>query len=294
MLTSELIRKIRKIEISTRRLVSETFAGQYHSLFKGQGIEFAEVRPYIPGDEIRFIDWNVSARQNSLFVKRFAEERELTVLIIADVSGSTRFGSRERLKSEIIAEISAILAFSAIDNKDKVGAILFSDKIEKYIPPKKGKKHVLSIISEILSFVPQSNKTDIGNALKYAMNILKRRAVIFLLSDFMGEGYEREIAIVSRKHDLVAFRLYDPLERVINLPFEISLTDPETGTSCVVDNTEYNTRNKITKRLSEMEIYTKNLFAKNDIDYLDMDITKDYTASLVKFFRLRQKEAMRR
>lgn len=291
MLTAELLKKIRKIEISTRRVVSETFAGQYHSVFKGQGIEFAEVRPYTSGDEIRFIDWNVSARQNSLFVKRFAEERELTVMIIADLSGSTHFGSIGRLKSEVIAEISAILAFSAIDNKDRVGAILFTDGIERYIPPMKGRRHVLSIISEILSFTPRSRKTDIRNALKFAMNILKRRSVIFLLSDFMDKGFEKELTIASKKHDLVAFRLYNTLERTMNLPFEISMMDPESDELCIINNTDYNTHSRIGRSFSEREANIRDLFKKGDLDYLDLDISSDYIASLVRFFRLRQKEA---
>ncbi len=293
MLTAEILKKIRKIEISTRRVVSETFSGQYHSVFKGQGIEFSEVRPYIAGDEIRFIDWNVSARQNSLFVKRFAEERELTVFIIADVSGSTLFGSRSALKSEIIAEISSIIAFSAIDNKDKVGAILFTDRVEKYIPPKKGRKHVLSIISEIMSYRAQSRKTGIDNALRYALNILRRRSVVFLLSDFIDKGFEKSLSIASRKHDLIAVRLSDPAESGLNLPFGLSVRDPESGEEYVIDTTRYQNAQELKRFISASSSHISEIFRKNDIDYLDIDISADYVAALIKFFRMRQRRNRR-
>ncbi len=293
MLTAELLKKIRKIEISTRKIVSETFSGQYHSLFKGQGIEFSEVRPYIPGDEIRFIDWNVSARQNSLFIKRFAEERELTVFIMADVSGSTQFGSRLALKSEVIAEISSILAFSAIDNKDKVGAILFTDKVEKYIPPKKGRKHVLSIISEIIAFKPESKRTGIDSALRYTLNILKRRAVVFILSDFIDKGFEKSLNIASRKHDLIAIRIIDPLEGGTELPFILTVRDPESDDEFMVDVTGYQINSSINKHINGYNNYITEIFKKNDVDYLDIDISKDYTASLIRFFRMRQRKIRR-
>lgn len=289
MLTTELLKKLRKIEISTRRVVSETFSGQYHSVFKGQGIEFSEVRPYIIGDEIRFIDWNVSARQNSLYVKRFVEERELTVFIIADISGSTFFGSNISLKSEIIAEIASIIAFSAIDNKDKVGAILFTDKVERYIPSKKGRNHVLSIISEIMSYKPQSYKTNINNALKYALNTIKRRSVIFLLSDFLDSGYEKTLMIASKKHDLIAIRLIDPYEAGLNLPYNLALKDPETGDEFVIDASEYSNSQGLKKFTLEFSSRVNELFKKNDIDYLEVDISKDYIPTLTKFFKMRQR-----
>jgi len=293
MLTGELLRKIRKIEITTKKVVSETFSGQYHSVFKGQGIEFSEVRPYIPGDDVRFIDWNVSARQNSLFVKRFSEERELTVFIVADVSGSTGYGSRKRLKSEIIAELSSIFAFSAIWNKDKVGAILFTDKVERYIPPKKGNKHVLSIISEILSFEPESKRTDIDRAIRFALNVLKRRAVIFLLSDFIGTGFDRSLGILARKHDTIAIRLFDPTERKIDLPLLISLQDPESGEDLILDNSHYNTNMRLQKFIAEYEQGIREIFKKNQVDFLEIDITADYVPPLVRLFRMRQKEQSR-
>ncbi|MCX7943935.1 MAG: DUF58 domain-containing protein [Deltaproteobacteria bacterium] len=293
MLTIELLKKIRKIEISTKKAVSETFSGQYHSVFKGQGIEFSEVRPYIVGDEIRFVDWNVSARQNSLFVKRFVEERELTVFIIADVSGSTLFGSASSLKSEIIAEISSILAFSAIDNKDKVGAILFSDKIERYIPPKKGRKHVLSIISEIMSHKPQSFKTGIDNALRYTLNTLKRRSVIFLLSDFIDSGFEKSISIVSKKHDLIAIRLIDPYETGVNLPFYLTVRDPESDDEYIIDVMRYQNSQYIKRFYQDFSTKISDIFKKNDIDYLEVDISQDYIAPLTKFFKMRQKRNVR-
>ncbi len=293
MLTAEILKKIRKIEISTRKAVSETFSGQYHSVFKGQGIEFSEVRQYIVGDEIRFIDWNVSARQNSLFVKRFAEERELTVFIVADVSGSTLFGSKTALKSEIIAEISSIIAFSAIDNKDKVGAILFSDRVEKYIPPKKGKKHVLSIISEIMSYRAISKKTSIDNALRYALNILKRRSVVFLLSDFIDTGFEKSLLIASRKHDLIAIRLTDPYETGINLPFRIMVRDSEENDEYMIDMTDYRNREELKKFVSTFNSRTTEIFKKNDIDFLDIDVFRDYITPLTKFFEMRKRRNRR-
>ncbi|MCX7957662.1 MAG: DUF58 domain-containing protein [Deltaproteobacteria bacterium] len=293
MLTAELLKKIRKIEITTRRAVSETFSGQYHSVFKGQGIEFSEVRPYVAGDEIRFIDWNVSARQNSLFVKRFSEERELTVFIIADVSGSTLFGSHLSLKSEIIAEISSILAFSAIDNKDKVGAILFSDRVERYIPPKKGRKHVLSIISEMVSYRASSRRTGIDNALRYMLNVLKRRSVVFLLSDFIDSGFEKSLSIASRKHDLIAIRLTDPHEKGFTLPFTLSVADPESGDEFVIDTTGYRNREELRKFAGSTDSLIRDMFRKNDIDYLDIDISTDYIAALVRFFKMRERRNRR-
>ena len=228
METSELLKKVRKIEIKTKGLSKQVFSGEYHSAFKGRGMAFSEVRNYIPGDEIRTIDWNVTARFNEPYVKVFEEERELTVMLIVDISGSESFGSDELLKREFIAEIGAVLAFSATQNNDKIGAILFSDQIELYIPPKKGRKHILRIIRELIEFKPNSNLTNIGDVVQHFNNLVKKRAIAFLISDFIGQNLEKALKITAKKHDLIALRIYDQREK--ELP-NVGLTLFEDGES---------------------------------------------------------------
>src|SRR5262245_5078195 len=231
MLTRELLKRIRKIEIVTERLVRDRMAGQYHSVFKGRGIAFSEVRHYMPGDDIRLIDWNVSARMNDVYIKLFTEEREMTVMLMCDMSASGRFGSRIQEKRELSAELAAVLAFSAIRNNDRVGLIIFTDEVEKFVPPKKGKKHVLRVISEILSFQPRRPRTDLGAALEFVGRVARRRAVGFLISDFLAPtpSYERALRITAGRHDLIPVTITDPLEEGLPAIGLIELEDPETG-----------------------------------------------------------------
>src|SRR3954466_7552018 len=237
MLPRELLKRIRKIEIVTERLVRDRMAGQYHSVFKGRGIAFEEVRPYIPGDDIRFIDWNVTARMNEAYVKLFSEEREMTVLLVVDMSASGRFGSRQGEKRDLAAELAAVLAFSAIRNNDRVGLIIFTDEVERFVPPKKGKKHVLRVISEILSYVPRSPRTHLGAGLDFLGRIARRRAVAFLVWAFLApvSQYERALRIASRRHDLIPVTVTDPLEEALPEVGLIELEDPETGELVVFD-----------------------------------------------------------
>src|SRR5262252_6799443 len=235
MLPKELIRRIRKLEITTRKVVSDVLAGQYHSVFKGRGMAFSEVRQYQPGDEIRIIDWNVTARMNEAYVKVFTEQRELTVILVVDISASEEFGSHATLNSEIAAEVTAQIAFSAIANNDRVGLILFADKVEKVIPPKKGRKHVLRVVSDILSHRPASKGTDLNVGLNYLSRVAKRKAVTFLISDFLASNFETSLRIVGRKHDLVPVMLTDPLEDAFPSIGLVELEDPESGRRVLVD-----------------------------------------------------------
>jgi len=235
MLTKELLKQVRQIEIRTKGLVNQVFSGEYHSVFKGRGMEFSEVREYQFGDDIRNIDWNVTARFGHPFIKVFEEERELTVMLMVDISGSLMFGSVSKTKQRVAAELTAILAFSALKNNDKVGLILFTDKIEKFVPPRKGNKHVLRIIREVLSFQPEGNATDIGSALEYMNGAIKKRSIVFLLSDFMDDGYEKILRIVGKKHDLIGVVLDDRRETEIPKMGLIKLTDAETNQERWVD-----------------------------------------------------------
>src|SRR3954469_21379106 len=255
MLTRELLKKIRKIEIVTERLVRDRMAGQYHSVFKGSGIAFSEVREYMPGDDIRLIDWNVSARMNEPYVKLFVEEREMTVLLLVDMSASGRFGSRDQEKRELAAELAAVLAFSAIRNNDRVGLIIFTDEVERFVPPKKGKKHVLRVISEILSYRPRSTHTAISAGLEFLGRIARRRAVAFLVSDFLAPPteYERALRITARRHDLVPVTVTDPLEEALPSVGLVELEDPETGDIVVFDTSGRDARkfNEDSRRMRE-------------------------------------------
>jgi uncharacterized protein (DUF58 family) len=237
MLSKEMLRKIRTIEIVTERLVRDRMAGQYHSVFKGSGISFSEVRQYAPGDDIRLIDWNVSARMNDAYIKLFTEEREMTVLLLVDMSASGRFGSVGQEKRELAAELAAVVAFSAIRNNDRVGLVVFTDRVEKFVPPKKGKKHVLRVVSEILSFEPQHRGTRIAAGLDFLGHVARRRAVAFLVSDFLAplESYERPLRIASRRHDIIPITVTDPLEETLPRVGLVEMEDPETGELVVFD-----------------------------------------------------------
>ena len=283
----EIIKRIRKIEIKTRGLSKNIFSGEYHSAFKGVGMSFAEVRAYKYGDEVKNIDWNVTARTNEPYVKTFEEERELTVMLLIDISKSTFFGSKSKLKSEVAAEISAVLAFSAITNNDKVGAILFTDKIEKFIPPKKGKKHILRIIREIIFFQPENRGTDLGMALKYLNNVNKKRSIVFILSDFMTEGYETPLRLAGKKHDVIGIHIFDKAEFSLPSIGLVKIIDPETGDKKIIDTGSKSLKKQYEKNYAENFKYFKNNFNKIGLDTVEIGVKDDYTLALHKFFKRR-------
>ena len=290
MLPKEVIKKIRKIEIRTKKLVNDVFSGEYHSIFKGRGMEFQEVREYQPGDDIRIIDWNVTARYGFPFVKKYQEERELTVLILLDASSSGKFGTVEKMKSELAAEICSLLAFSAIKNNDKVGMIIFTDQIEKFIPPKKGRSHVLRLIREVLYYQPQSFGTDMALALDFLGKVLNRRAVVFLVSDFLSSGYDKPLKIANRKHDLIGIKITDPRELELPEIGFLELEDAETGEQILVD-----TDNPIVRKQfalftnSERERLEKKFRAIN-LDNIEVFTDKSYINPLMSFFKKRAKK----
>ena len=289
MIPKEILKKVKRLEITTRGLVNDVFSGEYHSVFKGRGMEFSEVREYQIGDDIRTIDWNVTARMGHPFVKVFEEERELTVMLIVDVSSSGNFGTYERMKGEIAIEICALLAFSAIKNNDKVGLIIFTDEIEKFIPPKKGKAHVLRVLRELLYHEPQGTKTDIGGALEYLNRVSKRRSVVFLVSDFINTGYEKALQIANRRHDIVAITMTDPRE--VELPDVgfIELEDAETGETILVDTSYSEVRNLYSKQSSDDIQNRLKLFKSINVDHIDIRTDQPYIEPLIRFFRMRAK-----
>jgi len=286
--TTEIFKKVRKIEIKTRGLSSQIFSGHYHSSFKGKGMAFSEVREYQFGDDIRNIDWNVTARFNHPFVKIFEEERELTVMLLIDVSGSNEFGTQKQLKEDQMTEIAAVLAFSAIQNNDKVGVIFFSDKIEKFIPPKKGTSHILRIIRELIDFHPESQKTDISEGLRYLTNAIKKRCTAFIISDFMDRDFNNALKIARNKHDVVALRVYDSREK--ELP-NIGLTkvfNKETGKRMWVDTSSSKTREDYRRWWREHDEYLHKLFLKSGVDSAHISTDQDYVKPLVGLFKRRE------
>ena len=289
MIPAELLKKIRKIEIHTNRLVNDLFGGEYESVFKGQGIEFADVREYVPGDDIRTIDWNVTARSNQAFVKKFVETRELTVIFAVDMSGSQYYGSQDKLKSEIAAEITAILAFSAVKNNDKTGLLICTDEVEKFIPVKKGRNHALRVIREILGYQPRKHRTRLSQALEYLHQVLTRTAVIFLISDFIDEGYEKALKILSRNHDVIAVHIQDPLEQKIPSVGLLNLQDRETGETVLVDtgSGEFQERYQDNARLKKEAI--DKLFKRLQIDRINIPANASYVEPLFKFFKSRER-----
>ncbi len=289
MLTKELLKQVKQIEIRTRGMVNEVFSGEYHSVFKGRGMEFSEVREYQIGDDIRNIDWNVTARYGHPFVKIFEEERELTVMLLVDMSGSLMFGSYEKTKQRIAAELSAILAFSAMKNNDKVGLILFTDQIEKFVPPRKGKSHVLRIIREVLSFEPQGNKTDLKGALEYFHHTIKKKSIVFLLSDFIDQNYEKILKIVGKKHDLIGMLLEDPRERELPKAGLIKFKDSETNETRWLDTSSRKVQDWFSKYIKDTEEFRRDLFVKSKLDIIRIDASKSYVKPLVDFFKLREK-----
>lgn len=287
METNELLKKVRKIEIKTRGLSQNIFAGEYHTVFKGRGMTFAEVREYQYGDDVRAIDWNVTARFGRPFIKIFEEERELTVILLVDVSGSLDFGTSNQFKKQITTELAATLAFSTIQNNDKVGAIFFSDKIEKFIPPKKGKKHVLHIIRELLVFTPESNKTDVSGALKYFTNAIKKRSTAFIISDFMDSGFERNLSIANNKHDIVALQVFDEREGELPDVGMIKLKDAETGERVWIDTSDKRLRTSYKHQWNERQLQLQKIFKQSGVDSVSMSTKDDYVRALMKLFKLR-------
>jgi len=286
-ISRELLKKVKRIEISTRSVVNEVFSGEYHSVFKGRGMEFSEVREYQPGDDIRTIDWNVSARMGHPYVKIFEEERELTVMLLVDVSSSGNFGTSHQLKREVAAELSAVLAFSAIKNNDKVGLIIFSDQIEKYIPPRKGKKHVLRVIREILFYKPKDAQTNIGNALEFLTRVLKRRSTVFLISDFLSEGYEQSLQLANKKHDIIAVSIIDPREITLPDVGIIDLEDAETGETVLVDTSSAQLRREFFSNNSERYQNRDGYFKSIGVDHIVVHTDRSYVEPVVRFFKLR-------
>lgn len=293
MIPKEILKKVRQIEIRTNRLVDSALGGQYHSAFRGLGMEFEEVREYQPGDEIRSIDWNVTARTGTPYIKRFREERELTVLTLVDVSLSERFGSGLQEKAELAAELSAVLAFSAIRNGDKVGTVLFTDKVEKYIPPKKGKKHVLRLVREILEYRPTSGGTNLGEALGFLARVIKRRATVFVISDFIATDFEKALAAVRNKHDVIAIRTSDPREASIPNVGLITLEDAETGEIVVVDSRSRRVRETFQTRSEAERARQEELLQSLKIDELEVTTGKPYVKELSNFFQMRGKKMYR-
>ena len=289
MITKELLKQVRQIEIRTKGLVNHLFSGEYHSVFKGRGMEFSEVREYQFGDDIRNIDWNVTARFGHPFIKVFEEERELTVILMVDLSGSLMFGSVSKTKRRVAAELSAILAFSALKNNDKVGLILFTDKIEKFVPPRKGNKHVLRIIRDMLSYEPDGNATDIKGALEFMNGAIKKRSIVFLLSDFMDEGYEKILRAVGKKHDLIGVILDDRRENELPDVGLIKLADAETGQERWIDTSSKRVKNVMKKTREEAINKRNSMFLTSRLDRINVQTGKDYIKPLVQFFRVRER-----
>ncbi|MEE2873611.1 MAG: DUF58 domain-containing protein [Candidatus Latescibacterota bacterium] len=289
MIPKEILDKVRLIEIRTRNMMNNLFAGEYHSVFKGRGMEFAEAREYQPGDDVRHIDWNVTARVGSPFIKVFDEEREMTVMLLVDVSASGAFGSQQQMKGEVGVEVSALLAFSAIQNNDRVGLLIFTDEVEVFVPPKKGRKHVLRVIRELLYFQPQGRRTSIAGALEYLGRVLHRRSVVFVVSDFQDVGYETALRHLSRRHDLIAVSLSDPREwRLPDVGF-INLQDAETGEQVLVDSGHQGVREFYAAEQEAAVERRGVLFRKTGVDEIAIDATKPYVDPLIHFFRARMK-----
>ena len=289
MSTIELLKKVRKIEIKTKGLSNHIFSGEYHTAFKGKGMAFSEVREYQPGDDVRSIDWNVTARYNSPFVKVFEEEREMTVILLIDVSGSSDFGTQTQLKREVATEIAAVLAFSAINNNDKIGVIFFSDKIEKFIPPKKGKSHILRIIRELITFESESKKTNIEVALKYFNNVIKKRAVCFILSDFMDTDFDKSLKIARNKHDIIAIRIHDEREKILPNVGLIKVEDAESGQTRWMDTSNKKVRTNYNNNYREFKKELKQTLQSSGVDHIDIKTGKDYIKPLMNFFKNRGK-----
>lgn len=289
MIPREILKKVRRIQIFTTRMVQDVFAGEYQSVFKGRGMEFEEVREYQPGDDVRTIDWNVTARTGNPYVKIYREERELTVMLLADVSASGAFGTVRQRKADLIAEFCAVLAFAAINNNDRIGLILFTDRVEKYIPPKKGVTHVLRVIRELLYHSPRGRGTDIAVALEFLSRVTTRQTVSFLVSDFFASGYERALGIAAKRHDLIAVAVSDPRERSLPDVGIMELEDPETGERAAVDTGDRGLREAFARITAGREQARDELFASRGIDCIRVDTAEPYVKELMRFFKARER-----
>ncbi len=285
----EILRQVKLLELRTRGLVNSLFTGEYRSVFKGQGMEFAEVREYQAGDEVRSIDWNVTARMQRPYVKRYIEERELTVMLAVDVSGSERFGTRRRFKSEVASELAAVLAMSAIRNNDRVGNLMFTDRIEHVVPPRKGRRHALRLIRDILAFEPEGRGTDIGAATEYLNKMLAHKAIIFLVSDFLGENVERPLKLLAQRHDVVAVTLEDPSERILPDIGLVRLTDPETGQALDIDTSDPKVRSRFDMLVSGEADKRRHLLRRLAIDEIPVNTEQGIMEPLLRFFRTRER-----
>jgi uncharacterized protein (DUF58 family) len=285
--TKDILKKVRKIEIKTRRLSDHIFSGEYHTSFKGRGMTFSEVRQYQFGDDVRAIDWNVTARYNEPYIKVFEEERELTMMLMVDVSGSENFGTHTAFKKDIVTEIAATMAFSATQNNDKIGLILFSDQIELYIPPKKGKSHVLRIIRELIEFQPKSRKTDVSQALKFLSGVLKKKAIVFLISDFMAADYEQTLKIAAKKHDITGVRVYDPREEQMPNIGIVNMADAETGETVLVNTGSKQVRLEYEKYYQEKVRYFKETFSRCGAGSVSSRVDESYVTKLLGYFKSR-------
>jgi uncharacterized protein (DUF58 family) len=290
MIPKELFRKVRQLEIRTRGLVNNVFGGEYHSRFRGQGMEFAEVRPYQVGDDIRSIDWNVSARTGETYVKVYDEEREQTVMVAVDISGSGEFGSAEKFKREIAAEICAIVAFSAIKNNDKVGLLLFSDQVELFVPPEKGRRHALRIVRDLFAHESRSTGTSLSTAFGHLLRVLRRRSVVLVISDFIDDGFEKPMKVLARKHDTIFVQLIDPREESVPAVGLVELTDAETGETIVVDTSSSRVREWIADRSFARQAKLNDLFRRNRVDRVAIRTDQSYLEPLVEFFRKRSRK----
>jgi uncharacterized protein (DUF58 family) len=287
MIPREILKQVRRIEIATRGLVNEVFSGEYHSVFKGRGMNFAEVREYQYGDDIRSIDWNVTARTGFPFVKVLEEERELTVMLLVDVSSSGDFGTRRRMKGEVAVEICALLAFSAIKNNDKVGLIIFSDRIEKFVPPRKGKRHVLRVLRELLFFEPEGRQTDVAGALAYLTRVVPRRAVVFLVSDFIAAGFQKALSIAGRRHDVIAVRMGDRRERDLPPIGLVEFEDAESGERLLLNTSDREFRKVFEERVAQTGAAMDRMFRRTKVDVINVDTGQPYVEPLMKFFKER-------
>jgi uncharacterized protein (DUF58 family) len=289
MIPQEVMQQIRRIQIRTSRVVNDILTGQYESVFKGQGMEFKEVREYVPGDEIRMIDWNVTARTGHPHVKLLAEERELTVMLMVDASSSARFGSVERFKTELAAELCAVLAISAIKNNDKVGLIIFTDEVELFVPPSKGRQHVLRVIREVLFFEPKGTGTNIPDALHFLNGVTKRRSVTFLVSDFMADNYETALRVASRRHDVIAVTVTDPREEILPEVGLVCVQDAETGREALVDTSDATVRKQYALAARNRVQHRNQTFQRNGIDAINVRTGSSYVDEIYKFFRMRER-----
>lgn len=291
MIPREILRNIRRIEIRTTRLVNELFSGEYHSTFKGQGMEFEEVREYFPGDDVRLIDWNVTARTSVPHIKKFREERELSVMFLLDASSSSQFGTRTRFKSETAAELCAVLAFSAIKNNDKVGMIIFTDEVEHYVPPKKGRGHVLRLVRDVLFFKPKGKGTNLAGAIEHFNRVVKKKSVVFLISDFLSDGYIKPLQVANRKHDVIGLRITDPRESSLENFGLIELEDAETGEVVLVDTGSPFFRKQYAARAEHDSKQIRRNLQMAKVDFVPIRTDQSYIIPLVNFFKMREKRA---